>query len=177
MLGTSFRRYIGNLVVSILPYTRFFPLKRSIWRFCRVDVSEGVSISSGARLFGAGNISVGSVSRDGFTFTAIVPEPASLTIGARCDIAPDVLFECGGHDIGGSERRAGLGRADDICVGEGVWVGARATLLGGVEIGSGTIIGAGAVVLPGAYPPNVLLVGVPARVAKRLFTDPSVENI
>jgi acetyltransferase-like isoleucine patch superfamily enzyme len=74
--------------------------------------------------------------------------------------------------MGGGAKRAGIGAADPIVVGDGSWIGARAVILGGATIGSGCIIGAGAVVLPGIYEANTLLAGVPARVIKKLPEGP-----
>lgn len=51
-------------------------------------------------------------------------------------------------------------------IGDHVWIGARATVLKGVKIGSGSIVAAGAVVARDV-PDNCLVGGVPARVIKR----------
>jgi len=53
-----------------------------------------------------------------------------------------------------------------ISIGDGVWLGARATILDGVSVGHDSIVGAGAVVLD-SLPEFVVAVGVPARIIKR----------
>ncbi|WP_281269179.1 DapH/DapD/GlmU-related protein [Thiocapsa rosea] len=68
--------------------------------------------------------------------------------------------------VGDSSRRAGPGASEDIEVGDGAWIGAGAMLLPGVSIGDGCVVAAATVVLKGHYPPNVLLAGNPARIAK-----------
>ena len=100
--------------------------------------------------------------------TVIVPAGAHVTISSSVDIGPGVLIECGSHEIGGPDRRAGKGQATDVSVGPGTWIGSRATLLGGAKLGPGSIVAAGAVVLPGDYPENAFLAGVPARVSRIL---------
>jgi maltose O-acetyltransferase len=97
-----------------------------------------------------------------------VPAGASVRIGAGCDLAPEVLVECGSHEIGPPTRRAGPGTARSVSVGDGCWIGARVVILGGAEIGTGCVIAAGAVVLPGSYAANSLLVGVPAKPVRML---------
>ncbi len=52
-------------------------------------------------------------------------------------------------------------------IGSNCWIGAGATILGGVSIGNGCVIGAGAVVR-GDLPDNSIAVGVPARIIKKL---------
>lgn len=49
-----------------------------------------------------------------------------------------------------------------IVVEDNVWIGAKATILGGVNAASGSIIAAGAVVTKDV-PPNSIVAGVPAR--------------
>ena len=70
----------------------------------------------------------------------------TVTIGDQCDIAPDVIFQTGSHEIGGPERRAGEGITEDITVGNGCWIGVRSTILGGVSISDGAVIAACALV-------------------------------
>ena len=91
-----------------------------------------------------------------------------IQIGRNCDIGPCVLIQTGTHKIGSEDRRAGRGKCLPITIGDGKWIGARATILGGANIGKGCVIGAGSLVLPGDYPENSLLVGAPAKVKRIL---------
>jgi acetyltransferase-like isoleucine patch superfamily enzyme len=52
-------------------------------------------------------------------------------------------------------------------IGDNVWIGAFATILPGVVIGSGSVIGTGAVVTK-SVPENTLVAGNPARVIRSL---------
>jgi acetyltransferase-like isoleucine patch superfamily enzyme len=47
----------------------------------------------------------------------------------------------------------------------GVWLGARVALLGGVIVGSGAVVGTGAVVTKN-IPPMAIAMGVPAKINK-----------
>lgn len=52
-----------------------------------------------------------------------------------------------------------------IKIGRGCWIGAKATILDGADIGDGCIVAAGAVVR-GKFPPNSIIGGVPAKIIK-----------
>lgn len=164
----SLKRYLVNILVALLPPSRGFGLKRALWRFAGDTVGRGTNINGGAKVWGIGRVSIGDNSWLGMYLSVIVPDGAEVSIGANVDIGPDVLLECGSHDIGRRERRAGTGRARKIEIGSGTWIGCRATVLGGAHVGSGSVIAAGALVIAGEYPDNVLLAGVPAKVVRRL---------
>ena len=164
----SLKRWFVNSVLAVLPPTRCFDFKRFLWKRIGISVGHRTKINSGASVWGVGSMSVGDACWLGMNLTVIVPHGAHVTIGSSVDIGPDVMIECGSHEIGGPDRRAGKGQATDVAIGSGTWVGARAMLLGGAKLGPGTIVGAGAVVLRGDYPENAVLVGVPARVDRIL---------
>ena len=58
-------------------------------------------------------------------------------------------------------------RYESIVVGDGVWIGARATILPGVQIGDGAVVAAGAVVTRDVAA-NSLVAGVPAKTIREL---------
>ena len=72
---------------------------------------------------------------------------ANVDIGSNCDLAPDVSFVTGTHEMGNSERRAGKGYCKDITVGTGCWLGARCVLMPGINVGNGAVVGAMSLVM------------------------------
>jgi virginiamycin A acetyltransferase len=64
----------------------------------------------------------------------------------------------------------------DIVLGHDVWIGYEAMILPGVNVGTGAIVGARAVVAKDV-PPYSVVVGNPARVAKRRFDEATVEKL
>lgn len=77
------------------------------------------------------------------------------------------MFITNSHEMGPSSKRAGKDVEQPIVVGDGVMIGARAVIMGGVRIGAGCVIGAGAVVTKDTEPDG-LYVGAPARRARDL---------
>lgn len=53
-----------------------------------------------------------------------------------------------------------------IKIGNNCWIGAGAVFLDGAKLGDGCVVGANAVVTK-AFPPNSVIVGIPARIVKR----------
>lgn len=90
-----------------------------------------------------------------------------VTIGDRVNIGPFAKLITDTHEIGSAKRRAGKTVFPPIVIEDGAWIGAAATVIGGVTIGRGSIVAAGAVVTKDV-PPNTVVAGVPARVVKDL---------
>ena len=109
--------------------------------FKMVEVLAGVSLPANARI-GKG-FYVGH-------YGNIIVHPETV-MGERCSISQGVTI----GELGGS--RAGVPR-----IGNDVYIGAGAKVLGGITIGDGAIIGANAVVIADV-PARATAVGVPAR--------------
>ncbi len=127
-----------------------------------ISIREGVKIYRGGEILGP-DVVIGAetfINRDAY----IRPQ---VTIGERVNLGPFVRLITDTHEIGSRERRAGAHRFDAITIGDGVWIGANATVLPGVSIGAGSVVAAGAIVTQDV-PEDVLVGGVPARVIKHL---------
>ena len=84
-------------------------------------------------------------------------------------LAPRVQVLAVDHLFGDPSRpviRQGIATRG-IVVEDGAWIGAGAILLDGVTVGKRAVVGAGAVVTRDV-PARTLVVGVPARVVRRL---------
>jgi len=104
----------------------------------------------------------------------------STSVGNYCSIAS-------GAKIGGMEHSLWWGstsariksEAADVrrtTISDDVWIGSNAVVRRGVRVGRGAVIGAGAVVLADV-PDYTIVVGVPAKVLRKRFSDSTIEDI
>lgn len=82
----------------------------------------------------------------------------TVIICDNCDVAPEVIFQTGGYQIGEECRRVGKGENYTQLVCSGTWIGGRVTILGNTQISMVVVIAGCACVVEDA-PPNVLVVG------------------
>jgi serine O-acetyltransferase len=101
------------------------------------DIALSAQIGGGLRLFHPVGVVVGP----------------GCTVGARCTLMQGVTLGAG---AGGSPT-----------LGDGVFVGPGAAVLGALKIGDRSVIGANSVVVA-SVPPDVFAAGLPARVVKSI---------
>ena len=132
-------------------------------------IKLGYSIGEGTVVIGpiecTGKLTVGANCWIGKNF--MINGNGSVVIGDNCDIGPEVTFQTGGHTIGSAERRAGQGLSFSQVVGDGTWIGGRATIMNNVSIGKGCVI-AGCAAVVSDVEDNLLVGGVPAKAIKKL---------
>ena len=107
-------------------------------------------------------------------YNVVMLDTSPIHIGAGSLIAPGVCLACAGHAIDPAQRTAGVETSKPITLEDGVWIGANATVCGGVTIGKGSIIGAGSVVTKD-IPAGVIAVGNPCRVMREITEEDKVE--
>lgn len=155
-----------RFVISKMPLTRCYSLKALMLSLMGVKVGKEVRVCSNAVFYGT-NTQLGAGTFVGFESMILSTFESSVSIGARCDIAPRCMILVGSHEIGDASRRAGLDISSSIKIEDGCWLCAGVIVKGGVTIGAGSIIAAGAVVV-NDVPPNSLYGGVPAKLIRRL---------
>ena len=154
---------------SLIPSGVGLRLRPRLYRLGGLRIGRGTVLSGPLNLTGAGSpstcLQIGQNcylnERVGFNLGGDIVLEDGVSVGMEC------LFLTVTHAMGGPAFRAGRTECKPIRVGRGAWLGARVTVLPGVNIGEGAVIGAGAVVTRD-IPPNVLAAGVPARVLRTL---------
>lgn len=114
-----------------------------------------------------------------------VMDDARVFIGDNVCIGPNVSLLTTNHPLIAQERMGMDAEgnttlaeyADEIHIGNNVWIAANVCVIGGVTIGDGAVIGAGSVVTRD-IPPNSLAVGVPCRVLREITeADTAAERL
>lgn len=148
--------------------TRFFQVKCYLARFAGFQVGTNVSI--------VGPVSVGNVCRVHIGDNCWLGKDmkiygnGSVIIGNNVDIAPNVCFFTGGHEIGEAQRRAGKGLRYEIIIKNGCWIGGSVSLFNNITINEGVVIGLGSVVNKSCEK-NCVYAGSPAKVIKKLDSE------
>lgn len=155
---------INHVFTSMKPFSS--NIKCAILRSVGHRIGKGTTIVSPVYIIGKVEIGDACWINRGFT----VQGDGLVRIGDNCDIAPDVSFLTGGHQIGTSKRRAGTGEVYTITVGNGCWIGARSTLLGNIVVNDGSVVAA-CTCVNRDVPENVVVGGVPAKVIRRLDSE------
>lgn len=134
-------------------------LRHSLLRWYGVEIDPSAVVKGGC-FFGGPTVSIGA--RTFVNVGCFFDGSGPIDIGASCNIGMQTMFCTSSHRTGARERRAAQpteGRG--ITIGNGCWIGVRATILPGVTVADGCIIAAGAV-LARATDEDGLYAGVPA---------------
>lgn len=87
-----------------------------------------------------------------------------ISIGKDCMFATNVLIRTtDAHTIIDQKNKEVINYAQDITIGDNVWLAYGVTVLKGANIASGSIVGAESVVTKSCDEPNAIYAGVPAK--------------
>lgn len=126
---------------------------------CSIDRNATLIVKYGELTIGEGSyIGIGSV----------LCAQESIRLGRNVLIAEYVTIRDQDHEFESFTAKGDRGfTTKKVSIGDNVWLGAKVTITKGVTIGNNSVIGANSVVTCD-IPPNVLAVGVPARVVREL---------
>lgn len=151
----------NHVVMKYLPYSfRHSFLRRVLGLKIGVDSTFcfGVFVSGSKIQVGNNTVVNRNVYLDG---------RGGLVIGNNVNISHFALIQTLTHDHNSPAFQA---HSRPVVIGDDVWIGARALILPGVELGRGAVVGAGAVVTRNVEPYQVVA-GSPARVVGRRNAD------
>ncbi len=106
-------------------------------------------------------------------YNCVILDTSPVNIGSGAFIAPGVCLACAGHSVDPMQRSQGIGTSAPITLEKNVWIGANATICGGVTIGTDSVIGAGSVVTHD-IPPGVVAAGIPCKVIRPITDEDKI---
>ena len=98
-------------------------------------------------------------------YDCVILDVCEVRIGDNCLFAPGVHIYTAAHPLDPKERISGLEFGKPVTIGNNVWIGGRAIINPGIQVGNNVVIASGAVVTKDV-PDNVVVGGNPARVIK-----------
>lgn len=140
-------------------------LRRELLEQILGAVGEDVEIRPPFHVDYGTNLRIGA--RTFVNFGLMALDVADITLGADCQLGPNVQLLTPTHPVDPELRRAKWEAAKPIVIGDNVWLGGGVIVCPGVTIGENTVVGAGAVVVKD-LPANVVAVGNPARVVREI---------
>jgi acetyltransferase-like isoleucine patch superfamily enzyme len=166
-------------------------------------IKNGVIIYSNSTLknaFIGSNVSVyeysllENVSIENCSFVASHTQIRDTAIGKYCSIGPRVTISLARHPAAefvsthpvfySTRKQIGITFSEEnhfeefekVVVGNDVWIGANALIMGGISIGDGAIIGAGAIVTKDV-PSYAIVGGIPAKIIRYRFDNETIEKL
>ncbi|EXJ22836.1 Maltose O-acetyltransferase [Alkalibacterium sp. AK22] len=127
------------------------------------STGEHITVEPGLRVDYGSNIHVG----ENFfaNFNCVFLDVCPIEIGANAMLGPGVSIVTPEHPLDPTERNAGYEFGRPVTIGDNCWIGANATIVGGVTLGDNVVVAAGAVVTQ-SFLDNVLIGGIPAKIIK-----------
>ena len=157
-----------NYFVAYIPCWR---IRKIIYLSCGLKIGRGSRICMRSRLMEPWNIELGENTI--VNEACILDGRGMLKIGNNCSISTETIIYTATHSTGSKDFAY---YEKSTIIGDGVWVGARAMILPGVEISENSVIGACSVVTTGIYESKGIYVGIPAKRIKERDID-AVDNL
>jgi len=167
------------------------------FRFKNVKIDKGCSVDRNSKIDNhvhiLENTTINNSKIKSYSYVGSNCLIQNTTIGKFCSIANDVMIGLGNHpldsfststifyqkkntlNINLSAQLKNITEYKPITIGNDVWIGARAIILDGINIGSGAVIGANAVVTKD-IPPYAVVGGTPAKIIKYRFTVTEIND-
>ncbi|HDM8128354.1 TPA: hypothetical protein P0E14_003181 [Vibrio harveyi] len=151
----TFRLYLFNLFINFIS-------GRKQKKFNYAHYTSRVISEENLHLEGSGKGTYSSMVASGACY---IQAGNGVYIGEGTIWAPNVAIISANHDLDKDNKEWKY--SDSVRIGKNCWIGTKAIILPGVNIGNGCTIAAGAVVTKTFEGDNLTLAGVPAKIIKK----------
>lgn len=164
MLNTT-KLYFFNLIIRILPPSRFYGFKSWMLKRCGAKVGKNVQMFT-PKIMGRFELEIGDNVWLGHEPLIFGATGSKIIIENNAKIASRAVLVTGYHDYDIKyDNIAGPGKCADVTIEKGALVGTMAIVCPGKTIGEKAHVAAGSVVTHDVAP-GVRVGGIPARVIK-----------
>lgn len=156
-----------------------------------VKIDDKSVVSRKAKIYG--NVQVTNSVLGDYSYVGRNSRVVYADIGKFCSIAGEVRLGMGTHTLDKlstsplfTEKNNGTKHSwvetsavnpfKRVTIGNDVWIGQRAMIMGGVKIGNGAVVGAGAIVTKDV-PPYAIVGGVPAKIIRYRFSEEVISKL
>lgn len=137
----------------------------------RIILKENVVFTRGGEIWfedNNGYLIIGENTTIENAHIAVTEDNSSIIIGNDCMLSYDIDIRTGdSHTIIDLNNNKRINYADNIKIGNHVWIGAHCTLLKGSLVNDNSVIGTGSILTKKIDEKNVILTGIPAKISKR----------
>lgn len=153
--------FIYVIINYFIAYIPCWTIRKALYLMAGLKIGKGSRICMRAKLLEPWNIVIGesTIIND----SCVIDGRGKLSIGSNCSISEKSIIYTASHLTNSElfeyyEKRT--------IIGDGVWIGVRATILPGALIDNYAVIGAHSVVTEGEYKSSVVYAGIPAKKIK-----------
>jgi len=156
-----------NFILKIVGLVPSHFIRRFFYRLFGAKIGSGSTIHTGAVFYNIANLKIGKDTIIGES--VVLDGREEIIIGDHVDFASEVMIYNSHHDIHSEDFKA---ISALVTIGDFVFIGPRAIILPGVNIGRGAVVAAGAVVTKDVEDFKIVA-GVPAKeIGERKNKDP-----
>tara|TARA_Y100000294_G_scaffold154762_1_gene154564 strand:+ start:229 stop:852 length:624 start_codon:yes stop_codon:yes gene_type:complete len=155
------KKFTGALNISIVGDNNLVQIGRK----CRLKKSNIRIRSSDTKII------IGDQTTCGIGCRFILSEKRDIYLGDDCMLSSNVTIRTGdGHSIIDAKSGKRINPADDIVIGNHVWIGFNSIVLKGARIADNCIVGAASLINKKFSAPGCVLAGTPAHIVREGIT-------
>ena len=144
-----------NYIISYIP---FWTIRKLFYRILGLKIGKGSRINMKCLLFEPWNISIGSGTL--INEYCLLDGRGGLVIGNNCSVSMYSIIYTASHKTHSNSFEY---YEKKTVIHNGVWIGARATILPGAVLNNCCVIGANSVAPKGEYEEKGIYIGIPAK--------------